>query len=106
MELWETIRHWFLGLGEKYNVNPYIFGAIYVGTIPFFFLCLAWTIRNLRRRKSIVLPLMLTGLCFVSAYVYLIIVGRNIPAWVYLVIVLLLFYGAYSTVRKIRNKTG
>ena len=34
---WEAIQNWFLGLGAEYGVNPFIFGAIYVGAIPFFF---------------------------------------------------------------------
>jgi len=37
MDWLETFKEWFLSLGEKYNVNPYIFGGIYVGAIPFFF---------------------------------------------------------------------
>ncbi len=40
MEWWEAFKEWFLSLGEKYNVNPYIFGGIYVGAIPIFFICL------------------------------------------------------------------
>jgi len=37
MEWWEIFKEWFLSLGGKYHVNPYIFGGIYVGAIPFFF---------------------------------------------------------------------
>ena len=105
MELWETIKVWFLGLGDKYHVNPYIFGAIYVGAIPFFFLCLGWSIKNIRKRKSVVLPLLLTGFFFISAYLYLIIVGKNIPVWVYIFIAALVLYGIYSTIKKIKAKT-
>ncbi len=105
MEWWETIKEWFLGLGEKYGVNPYIFGAIYVGAIPFFFLCLGWTIKNMRRKKSFVLPLLLTGFFFISAYLYLIIVGKNIPVWVYIFIGILVLYGVYTIVKKIRAGT-
>ncbi len=105
MELWETFKDWFLSLGEKYNVNPYIFGSIYIGAIPFFFLCLSWTIKNMRRKKPFVLPLLLTGFFFISAYLYLIIAGKNIPVWVYIFIALLVIYGVYSTVKKIKSKT-
>ncbi len=105
MEWWETIKEWFLGLGEKYGVNPYIFGAIYVGAIPFFFLCLGWTIKNMRRKKPFVLPLLLTGFFFISAYLYLIIVVKNIPLWVYIFIGILVLYGVYTIVKKIRAET-
>lgn len=104
MEWWEIFKEWFFSLGDKYNVNPYIFGGIYVGAIPFFFLCLGWTIKNIRKKKSFALPILLTGFFFISAYLYLIIVGRNIPVWVYIFIVLLVIYGIYSTFKKVKAK--
>ena len=98
-------RNWFANLGEKYNVNPAIFGGIYLGAIPFFTLCVGWIITNIRRKKSIVLPTLAASFCFTSAYVYLLMVGRNIPAWVYLVIGAMVGLGGYSAVRKIRART-
>jgi hypothetical protein len=88
--LWEGFKEWFLSLGGKYSVNLYIFGGIYIGAIPFFFLCLSWTIKNIKYKKPFALPLLLTGSCFVSAYVYLIIAGKNIPVWVYIFIGLMI----------------
>ena len=105
MSWWDTFTHWFLGLGEKYGVNPYIFGGIYVGAIPFFFLCLSWTIKNIKQKKSFVLPLLLTGLFFISAYLYLLIAGKNIPIWVYIFIAVMIGYGVFSTVKKVKAKT-
>ena len=104
MELWESFKVWFLSLGENYGVNPYIFGGIYIGAIPLFFLCLKWTVSNIRKKKPFLLPVMLTGLCFISAYLYLIIAGRNIPVWVYVFIGLMVMYGVYSTVKKVQGK--
>lgn len=106
MEWWETFKHWFLSLGENYGVNPYIFGGIYVGAIPFFFICLSWTIKNIKEKKSFVLPLLLTGLFFISAYLYLIFAGKNIPVWVYIFIGVMILYGIYSTVKKIKDNTN
>lgn len=104
LENW--FRNWFANLGRKYNVNPAIFGGIYVGAIPFFTLCIAWIISNLRKKKSIVIPVLCASFFFISAYLYLLIVGQNIPAWVYLIIVAMLGFGIYSTVRKVRTKAG
>lgn len=103
MEWWEIFKEWFLSLGENYGVNPYIFGGIYIGAIPFFFLCLAWVVKNIRHKKPIVIPALLTAFCFVSAYLYLIIAGKNIPVWVYIFIALMVIYGVYSTVVKIKK---
>lgn len=99
-------RNWFSSLGRKYNVNPVIFGGIYVGAIPFFTLSVGWIIANLRRKKSIVVPVLAASFFFISAYLYLLIVGRNIPLWVYGFIVAMLGFGVYSTIMKIRSRAG
>lgn len=104
MEWWSQVQEWFLSLGEKYGVNPIIFGSIYVGAIPFFLLSLSWLIRRLRQKKSIVVPLLLTGFFFISAYLYLIIAGKNIPIWVYFIIAALVGYGAFSAYQKVQKK--
>lgn len=95
-----------MGLGPAYGVNPIIFGSIYVGAIPFFTLSLGWLIKNIKKKQSIVAPVLSTGFFFISAYLYLILVGKNIPVWVYVFIVLLVLFGVYSTMNKVRKATG
>lgn len=101
---WQAIKDWFLSLGRQYGVNPIIFGAIYVGAIPFFTASIAWLVRNYRKSKSIVLPTLSAGFFFVSAYLYLIIAGRNVPTWVYGFIAALVIFGSISTVKKVKTK--
>jgi len=98
------IQDWFLNLGREYGVNPIVFGSIYVGAIPLFSLSVAWLIRNLRRRQSPLIPALCASFCFVSAYLYLLIAGQNIPAWVYFFVAGMLAFGVHSTVRKIKSK--
>lgn len=100
----EAFQDWFLSLGAKYGVNPWIFGAIYVGAIPFFLASTAWLVKRARAGRSTVVPALCAGLCFVSAYIYLAIAGRNIPAWVWAFLAVLLVYGAFSTIRDTRRK--
>jgi len=99
----ELIHEWLLGLSESYNVNPYIFGGIYVGAIPFFTLSVAWIVRNKKRERPITLPVISTGFFLSSAYIYLMIAGENVPVWVYVLIIGLLGYGIFSTFKKIKN---
>ncbi len=106
MDFFDSFYTWFMGLGAEYGVNPLVFGAIYIGAIPFFTLSLAWLVRNLKQKKPIVLPALLSGFFFISAYLYLIVAGRNVPYWVYLFIVLLLGFGALSTIKKIRKQVS
>lgn len=100
----EAINDWLLSLGAQYNVNPYVFGAIYVGAIPFFLGSIAWLVKRARAGRSTVLPTMLAGFFFVSAYLYLAIFGQDIPLWVWIFLAVLVLYGAFSTVRDTRRK--
>jgi hypothetical protein len=102
----EAIQTWFLGLGAEYGVNPLVFGSIYVGAIPFFSLSIGWLVRNYRRGRSIVPPALAAMFFFTSAYIYLIFAGRNVPFWVYGVVVALLAVGGYSTVNKVRRQVA
>ena len=100
----ESINDWILAQGAQYNVNPYIFVAIYVGAIPFFLASIAWLVKRARAGRSTVLPTMLAGFFFVSAYLYLAIFGQDIPAWVWIFLAVLIAYGAWSQVRDTRRK--
>lgn len=98
----DKATEWFLSLGKEYGVNPIVFGSIYLGAIPFFLLSVAWLIRNLRRGKSPVVPALCALFCFVSAYLYLLIAGKNVPAWVYFIVAGMVGVGIYSTIHKIK----
>lgn len=100
----ESINDWILALGAQYNVNPYIFAAIYLGAIPFFLASIGWLVKRAREGKSTLLPTMLAGFFFVSAYLYLAIFGQDIPVWVWIFLALLIAYGAWSQVRETRKK--
>ena len=100
----EAASAWFLSLGDEYGVDPLVFGAIYVGAIPFFLLSIGWLVRRARAGRPIVLPVLCAGLCFISAYLYLAIAGRNIPPWVWLMLGAMVAYGAVTAIRDTRRK--
>lgn len=100
----EAISTWANELGAQYGVNPWVFASIYVGAIPLFLASIAWLVRNARAGKPTLLPVMCAGACFVSAYVYLAIVGKDIPLWVWFFLGALILYGIWSTVRDVRRK--
>lgn len=102
--MFDDFQQWFLTLGQEYGVNPWIFGGIYVGAIPLFLASIGWLVRNAKAGRSTILPTMLAGFFFVSAYLYLAIAGRNIPIWVWIFLAVLVIYGAVSTVRDTRRK--
>ncbi len=103
----ETLLSWrdsIMALGAQYGVNPVIFAAIYIGAIPFFILSTGIAVKRIRARQSAVLPIMVAGLCFISAYLYLAIVGHGIPVWVWIMLGAIIAYGAWSAVRSFRAK--
>jgi pyruvate/2-oxoglutarate dehydrogenase complex dihydrolipoamide dehydrogenase (E3) component len=91
-------------LADGYGVNLYIFAGIYIGGVPLFWLGIAWIVRNLRRKTSLTLPVLFTGLITISSYLYVIAVGKDVPAWVYVVIAVLIAYGMYALAMNIRSK--
>lgn len=99
-------KDWFLSLGRQYGVDPILFGTIYVGAIPFFTLSIAWLVRNLRSGRSPAAPILCASFFFISAYLYLLFAGRNIPLWVYFFIAAFVVFGIYSTVRKVKERLG
>ncbi|MDR9410927.1 MAG: hypothetical protein RI573_18945 [Balneolaceae bacterium] len=50
------------------------------------------------------MPILSASFFFVSAYLYLMIAGENAPVWVYLIVLIMLVYGAWSTLRKVKSK--
>lgn len=100
----ESLYEWFTGLGEPYGVDPVIFGLIYVGAIPFFWVAIGWLVYNIRRKRSVTGPVLMACSCAVSAYVNLIIAGENVPFWVYGLIAAIIVYAVYSTLKKVKQK--
>ncbi len=100
----QTANEWFLSLGAQYGVNPYIFGALYVGAIPFFLLAIAWLVRRARAGGPTLVPAMTAGFLFISAYLYLAVVGRNIPIWVWFFLAAMVSYGAWAAIRNTKRK--
>jgi len=103
-QIWSNFITWFMALGEPYNVNPVIFGSIYLGAAPFFWLSLAWVIRNVKQKKSLVAPVLTLAFFTSSSYLYVIIAGENVPMWVYGIIAALLVYSGWSVHRTVRKK--
>lgn len=97
----DGISAWFFGLSAAYGVNPWVFGILYVGGIPLFLADTAWIVRRLRRGRSIAFQALIAGYLAVQPYLYVALVGDNIPRWVWGVIGALIAIGIWSTWSKI-----
>ncbi len=102
----DTFKDWVVDLGDKHGVDPVLIFFLYLFSKVGLFSFLGWAVNNIRRKKPLGLPLMLAGAAFCIPYTYLIIVGRNIPVWVYCVIATLFLLGIYSIWKKITAKVS
>ncbi len=91
-------------LGARHGVNPLFFAGIYVGAIPFFFASVYWIVRSYRQKKSLALPASLAGFFFCSAYLYLVLFGRDLAWYVYAIVFTFLGVGAARAYKQVRAK--
>ncbi|MEO1043750.1 MAG: hypothetical protein AAFX52_15825, partial [Pseudomonadota bacterium] len=91
-------------LSATYNVNPVIFGILYVGGIPLFLGTGAWLANRARQKKPITVQALLLLYLAIQPYLYVALFGENLPTWVYIAIVALIGAGIWSTISSVRKK--
>ena len=121
--MWGSIRDFVIGLGSipfvhfllsklgeimemartRYNVNPVVFLILYVVPGPFWYYTIFRTIRAIAKKntKELMLWAMICLVLTVEPYVYVLIFGRNMPWWIYIIIGLLVAQGIFTLVRKL-----
>jgi hypothetical protein len=101
--VWEDLIGWLDGLGDDYGVDPLVYAVLYVGSAPPFFASLAWLIRRLRRREDWLVPGASTAVFFSLPSLYVLVAGRNLPWWLYAVLIGLAAFGAVGALRRART---
>jgi hypothetical protein len=101
-----SIRDMMRTARETYGVDPVAFLVIYLVTVPFFYYSIFRMLRALARRRQqeiIVWSMVFLG-ATAAPFVYVLLFGRNLPWWVYVVIGLLIGQGVFSLIRRLRKK--
>ena len=103
----ETIIGWIGDLAastrDRYAVNPYVFLALSAVCGPLFYYSLYRMARALKSDRGAVGRWSLIFLAAtVTPYLYVLIFGRNLPWWVYGVLVAAVGWGVYQLVGKLR----
>ena len=90
---------------DTYAVNPVVFLVLYLACVPVWYYSLFRTIRApaARSANAIMLWSAIFLLSTVLPFVYVMLFGRNIPWWVYVLIAVLIGQGLLSLVRKVRQ---
>lgn len=103
-KVWEAIKDYYITIGKNYHVDPIIFLGIHVVDTPLFVLSVAWLVKNYRRKKSILWPVIVSVFIFNAANIYLVLFGKNIPWWIYTILAVTTIISSYFSIKKIRKK--
>ena len=100
----DDVLTWLSTLGDEYGVDPVVYAVIYVAAAPLFFGSVAWLVRRLRRREPFLVPAASAALFFSAPTLYVFLAGRDLPWWVYAVLVGLGVIGAVTSIRSVRAR--
>jgi hypothetical protein len=102
---WSFFSEKIFELSGYYGVDPIIFGILYTGTIPILWISIAWIIRNLHRKQPVAIPVTIALLCVTGTYIYIFVVGQNIPVWIYGLAIGMIGFSGYNIHKKVKKGT-
>jgi hypothetical protein len=91
---------------ERYHVNPVVFLVLYLVSGPIWYYSIYRSIRAIAKRNTKELMLWST-ICLVTTvdpFLYVLIFGRNMPWWIYIIIGVLVAQGVFTLVRRLVKK--
>ena len=103
-EVFQDIWNWVTNLGESHNVNPIIFGTLYLISIPPYLGSMGWAVQRLRKKEPVFIPIISTMFFFIMPALYVLIFGRNVAWYIYVIIGIMIVYGTFNSFRKFRFK--
>ena len=102
--MWETIKKYYVTIGNKYQVDPVIFLSIHAVATPLFIFAVAWLIKKYKKKQSIILPAIISVFIFNAANIYLVLFGRNIQWYIYFILAIITIITGYLSYLKIKKK--
>lgn len=102
--MWETIKKYYVTIGNKYQVDPVIFLSIHAVATPLFIFAVAWLIKKYKKKQSIILPAIISVFIFNAANIYLVLFGRNIQWYIYFILAISTIITGYLSYLKIKKK--
>ncbi|MEW6039907.1 MAG: hypothetical protein AB1633_00100 [Elusimicrobiota bacterium] len=104
--IFNSIGMWLSNIEKSYSVNPYIFGIIYLITVPPFWFSVYKVVDSLKKKsmEKVLLWSMSLALCILAPFIYVAIFGRNLPGWFWGVIIAVICLSAVSVLREIKKR--
>ncbi|HTY07787.1 MAG TPA: hypothetical protein VMF29_01355 [Candidatus Edwardsbacteria bacterium] len=102
------MSQWLQATRAKYGIDPVIFLILMTACAPFFYYSIYRLVRAIaaKRKAQINVWSMVFLLSTILPYLYVLFFGRNMPWWVYAVVVALMAQGAYTLVVRRQGKSG
>ena len=108
--IWNNMAHYFILIKDYlfhqaylHKLNPWLFGIFYLSSKLLFLIFLGRAVKNLKQKQSFLLPLLFAALGYSLPYLYMIISGKNIPLWIFMVITLIYLFSGWSIYKKLRE---
>jgi hypothetical protein len=98
--LWNHV----LLIGRTHHVNPYIFGTLYLAHHPLFWGTFALVLNRVRLHRPYKALATLDVFFWFMPYLYVVVFGRGLPWWVYVLVGLAAMFGAFHGVQEIRKR--
>ncbi len=101
------LSQWLQATRTRYGVDPVLFLVLMTACAPFFYFSIYRLMRAIagKQRAQINRWSMVFLLSSILPYLYVLLFGRNMPWWVYVIVAALMAQGAYSfAVRRKGNK--
>ncbi len=97
-----ALQKWMAGVQAKHGVNPWIFLGIMTACAPFFYYSIFRMGRAAVKRNA--REMNMWGAAFLSAtalpYLYVLVFGRNLPWYIYIVMAALVAQGVWSLFKR------
>lgn len=106
LDLVALLQRWAATVSASYGVNPYLFIALTTICAPAFYYSiyrLTKALATRQRRHVSTWSSVFLGAAALP-YGYVLVFGRNLPWWIYLILGVLLAQGVVSLVRKLTNR--
>lgn len=104
MSIWQTIHDYYFAISIKYHVDPVVFISIHAVCTPLLLINIWWLVRTKKQNKPIIVPLLFAIVLYNIANIYLVVAGKNIPSYIYLMLIIFTLYSGYISIKKIKQQ--
>lgn len=103
MHYFTLVKDYLMHQAELHQLNPWLFAFLYLLSKLLFLIFLGRAVKNLKNKKSFLLPLLFAALGYSLPYLYMVISGKNIPLWIFMVITVIYLFSGWSIYVKLRG---